>query len=245
MKLMIIILTTFIAFGQIDSKMISISNNDDFIFKDSTPNINKIKLPFGCIKIKSLPKSFDTYKIDKDGSYTNEFTYYDREYLSIIVDCYNPLNFGVMDFEIPEYKNIEIINVGNYKNWNFNRKYFRFTNKCKYQLPDFGPYKVFYSTIQIVGHDIGIIRQDKSYNYIFSEIGNLFFCNDSASIVKVINIYIGICDKGENEWLQRLYFINEDKSIELFDYYSCCEEETTLINKYTIKITPSGEINVE
>lgn len=108
---------------------------------------------------------------------------------------------------------------------------------CNYRFPDVGMYECYYA------YNSGRYVRTIDYQDLYHDAaGHLILYDRKTKNAKYITIYD---QKHDEVWSgSRLFLINKDHSIQLFDV-DFGEEETTFSKSYTININQNGEIVVE
>jgi hypothetical protein len=128
--------------------------------------------------------------------------------------------------------------------WKFNSRLIYQIYNLKYRLPSIGPYECYYVYGEVSVQYM--IKEKKGIDFenqkpIWHEAGNLILFNPITKAAKLLNIYLSVAAPFSG--YKRLFYINRDKKIHVYDFETD-EEDTTFRQTYLISILDNGEIKV-
>jgi hypothetical protein len=205
---------------------------------DSINTKTIVDFPFGCEMLitHEFPKTWEDWGNEPHPN--TEYKPHERE-MDNVINCFNKLN-GVKSFLLPSIHDIEYVKIGDIGCCPINDTLLQITRFYKYQLPNIGLYECYY------GYNSGHYSQvpagmTPDEVYVSEEAGNLILYNKETSNAKVLNIYSLTYDDYSGAY--RFFYIDNDRSIQIFQYYS--NEGTMSLEKtYKIIVNDNGRIDI-
>ena len=201
----------------------------------------KTTFPFGCSILKShqFPQYWDVPSDDDESSEAHENV--NQKALDKVDKLYEDLNRGP-SCKGPLIKSEKFVLVDHESQLMQYEKVFK--AKFKYQLPNIGPYQVYYQYVKVpMSYYYKLEDKSDGLDKLYLEYGNLVLYNPKTMSAQILNIYNTFSYKEPTGGFSRFFYIEKSGIIKIFE---SGEGESSSFLKMTkiITVFNNGQISI-